>query len=414
MSADYISVLWNSMVNVVGNIQDFFGRIFSFAQEITNIGQAIWMGLATIASAVWEIFTVHIPNAIKFFATQIFNLGNWIYNSLIYIWNTLSNIFATLWNTIVSWFVGLSTSLFNWWNGVVNTINSWWTNLVVRFREKIKHTIMANICIVMAWKSGERILSASSFSDIGYGVFGLFASPIVGSLVGSIVDAVIPSPGETVYPLIPSVPTMVHTPPSMTPVIVEEKPKPSFEIPSYYPITEKTVRILSFYDIEFIQPQAEGITEIYSSYEVSVSYIPGLVSTVDVRTEFEFTLSLILNVIASIATAYESVGVEEREGVSQIGSGYELILTSPTSKSVSIESDYYVSAPAGAEVIASIQAYVEVVYNLTATKYDGVTDTEAIMPTVTEKYDGMTEPENIYNVVGVKYDGKCDSDIVLS
>jgi hypothetical protein len=59
---------------------------------------------------------------------------------------------------------------------------------------------------------------------------GILLSPLVGFLVGKIVDAVVPMPSTSTYPLIPDVSAFTYTPPSIVIEKPAEKPAPSMGV----------------------------------------------------------------------------------------------------------------------------------------------------------------------------------------
>jgi hypothetical protein len=89
---------------------------------------------------------------------------------------------------------------------------------------------MADLAIAGAWKAGERVLHSHNLSDLGFGLMGILLSPLVGFLVGKIVDAVVPIPSTSVYPLIPDVSAFTYTPPRIVIEKPAEKPAPSMGV----------------------------------------------------------------------------------------------------------------------------------------------------------------------------------------
>jgi hypothetical protein len=257
-----LSWLWNTINNIVGTIQSWFQSLWTVAESIVNTGQGIFSGLIAFGSQLWDafikglsafgewlykqfqwiydgikywvdVFGTWISNAISWIgsgiswiAQQIYNFGNWLYNGLVYIWNWIVNTVTGLWNALVSWFSGLANAISSWWASVIGGVNLWFTNLLKGFRQKIVQTIMADITITGAWKAGERILASRKLSDIGYGLIGIMVSPIVGALIGEIVNAVVPMPSTPIYPLIPDINPLAYTPPSLEIVTPTEKPAP--------------------------------------------------------------------------------------------------------------------------------------------------------------------------------------------
>ncbi len=296
-----LSWLWQTLVDVTSQITNFFQQIWSQVQNITNTGQGIFAGFSALGSALWDgirkfsdaLVTAFdwlksgfawlgdkirdglnwIGSGFNWIAQQLYNFGNWLYNALFFIGSVLLNVVVTVWNAVVGFFSGIATTLKNWWSNTTSIINSWWTNTIIGIRQKIRHTVMANITIMYAWKGGERILTAKSIKDMGLGVLGLALSPITGAVVGSIVDAVIPSPSTSVFPLVPDVTAFEYTPPTIEMPTIEEKPTPEIgtipEAPTA-PIITKLV-YLSL-DGEYVE-HGELTTEVSKSIALDGEYV---------------------------------------------------------------------------------------------------------------------------------------------
>jgi len=267
-----LSWLWETLQSVVSTIQEWFSNIWEQTQNITNTGQGLFAGLTAFASSLWDAITkfastfsdalktaynyiktgleeamrtisgglqsafTWVATGFYYIASQVVNfghnLGNWIWSALIKAYNWLVNTVTTIWNAIVEWFNGIANTLGNWWNNITGMVNEWWTNLILTFRNKIKTMISTNIAVTMLWKVGERITNPTSLKDLGFGVLGIFTAPIVGEVVGSIVDAVIPKPTTSVFPLLPEVPVFSYTPPTIS---IPEPPTPSTPTPAPTP-----------------------------------------------------------------------------------------------------------------------------------------------------------------------------------
>jgi hypothetical protein len=266
MSFD-LSRLWNILTGIINAITSWFSGVWEVAQNIINTGQGLFAGLVALGSYLWDAITTAIStfgtafvnafqsifsgikywvdgfgswfsNAVAWIGSgignigqQIFNFGQWIYNGILYMWNWINNALSGVWEGIASWFSGVSTSLANWWSNIIVGVNTWFTNLLRGFRAKIIQTIMADLAIAGAWKAGERVLHSHNLSDLGFGLMGILLSPLVGFLVGKIVDAVVPIPSTSVYPLIPDVSAFTYTPPSIVIEKPAEKPAPSMGVP---------------------------------------------------------------------------------------------------------------------------------------------------------------------------------------
>jgi len=247
-----LSWLWELLNRIVSTMQAWFTSLWTVTQNITNTGQGVFSGLVAFGSQLWDAFIkgvdtlgkwlydtfkwfydglVYVANTfgqwvntafswigsgVSWLAQQLYNFGNWIYNTLKYVYEWLTYTVVAIWNNIVTWFSGIATAIGTWWGSVISGINTWFTNLLKMFRQKIITTIEADLTISMAWKGAERFLSPQKLSDFGYGLAGIIASPIIGRLVGVIVDAVVPLPSTSSYPLIPDISGFTYTPPTLT------------------------------------------------------------------------------------------------------------------------------------------------------------------------------------------------------
>jgi hypothetical protein len=274
-------------------IVSWFQGIWGQVQTISNTGQGLFGGIATFGSLLWDALTKFATTFGQYFATgfsyiqsglgtfantygqwlnsaynflasgltwvgsNIWTLGNWVYNTLFVIANWIVNSIVAQWNTLIAWFSGVATAIGSWWASVIGGVNVWFTNLLKGFRQKIIKTIQADLTITMAWKGAERLLTPSSMKDIMGGFFGIFASPLVGELVGTIVDAVVPLPATSTYPLIPDLPSFGYIPPSISVPTPSEKPAPT-PTPSQAPTGAFT---------GLVEPSLKATSE---SYEVNV------------------------------------------------------------------------------------------------------------------------------------------------
>lgn len=308
-----LSWLWNFLNSISTTINSWFSTIFEQATNIVNTGQGIFSGLIAFGSQIWDalvkfatafgeffesaynylatgitnafnVFGQWLNNAFTFlsegvawFGSQLYNFGNWFYNSVLYLWNWVVNTTTAIWNSMTAWFSGVATAIGSWWTSVITGINTWWTNLLIGFRNKIITTIQADITISMAWKGAERLLNPTKFSDIGYGVFGMVASPIIGRLLGEIVNAVVPMPATTTYPLIPSIGGFSYTPPSLSITTPTEKSPPTPSVsgaPSgaFTGVSSANVKIATEdYTVITVAGQSQDRAIMGLSYEVSVA-----------------------------------------------------------------------------------------------------------------------------------------------
>jgi hypothetical protein len=309
-----LSWLWNIINTIVSTVQSWFQSLWTVAQNITNTGQGIFSGLVALGAQLWDAiikslsafgewlykqfewiydgikyladtFGSWISSAISWvgsslgwIAQQIYNFGNWLYNGIVYVWNWIVNAVTGLWNALVSWFSGLANAISSWWGSVIGGVNSWFTNLLKGFRQKIVQTIMADITIAGAWKAGERVLHSQKLSDVGYGLMGIMVSPLVGALIGEIVNAVVPMPSTSTYPLIPDINALAYTPPTLQVATPTEKPAPSVGVTPTPPAVgaglpyDTTLRMPSAPSYDFTTATSDkSLTMPTIAYEYEVS-----------------------------------------------------------------------------------------------------------------------------------------------
>lgn len=236
-----LSYIWEVLKSIASTIIDWFNSLWSAIQQIANVGQGIFFGLTSFGSFIWDslvkfsailgswfgqlgnLIKLGIENLAKTFGewfynafswiwggltwigSQIYSFGNWIYNAIIGAINWVVNAIVNIWNSIVEWFNNLLSTLQSWWTGIRDTVNAWFTNLMINFRRKLFQTVWASTSITIAWKSGEKIYRARRLRDVLLGVGGILASPIVGYMVASIADSLVPTPSTTNVQLIPPI-----------------------------------------------------------------------------------------------------------------------------------------------------------------------------------------------------------------
>jgi len=306
-----LSWLWDLLNTIVSTMQSWFSSLWTVAQNITNTGQGVFAGLVAFGSQIWDAFLkgvdafgqwfydslkgiwenlVHfgeymggfimeglasIGAGVQWIASQIYAFGNWVYNTLLFVWNWIVNTIVGVWNNIVTWFSGVATAIGTWWTSVITGVNTWFTNLLKTFRQKIITTIEADLTISMAWKGAERFLAPQKLSDFGYGLVGIVASPIIGRLVGTIVDIVVPLPSSATYPLIPDITGFAYTPPTLT---VEKPTEPTYPtapptppaVYPYIPVYQYEPSIATTYTVAWIGGQSLS-PEITTTYETEVT-----------------------------------------------------------------------------------------------------------------------------------------------
>jgi len=251
MSYD-LSWLWNTLNNIISSVQSWFSNLWSSIETITNTGQGIFSGLVAFGSQLWDglikafyTFGEWISDAyswiydgIKYWADtfgswfntaigwvgsglnyigqQFYNFGNWLWNSIMWVGDVVRNTLLGIWTWITNTFAGISTAISSWWSGVINGVNTWFLNILKTFRQKLVTTLTVDVSIINMWKAGERVLHPSSIKDVGYGLFGIVTSPIIGYAIGRFIDSMLPLPSTDPYPLIPDISGITYTPPTPT------------------------------------------------------------------------------------------------------------------------------------------------------------------------------------------------------
>lgn len=268
MSVDF-SALWNAINAVISGIQGFFNGVWAVVQNITNTGQGIFAGLASFGSSIWDAFVKFgeslrdgfvnaftslgewfrnafntlgswlneafkwIKSGLETIGGHLYNFGKWLYDGLVYVYNLIASALTTLWNAIQNFFSGVATALQTWWGNVTRAINLWWTANITSFRRKLRDSIFASLTISAAYKAAEKVLDPDKldlFGEGGYrklfgGVAQILLSPFVALIPAAIIDAMIPTPSTSVFPLIPELPTFTYTPtPITTPQVRVSRP----------------------------------------------------------------------------------------------------------------------------------------------------------------------------------------------
>jgi len=298
-----LSWLWDTINAIVDTIVSWFTSLWDQTTSlITNTGQGVYTGLVAFGSFIWDailkgtstlgtwlssafrwiydglrwlanIFgewfnraVSWIGSALAWFSQQLYNFGHWVYNTLVFIWNWLVNTLTAIWKGIVDWFSGLASKLSSWMEGVRTGINEWFTGLMTGFRAKIRQSVSASVTIAGMWKSAERVLRPERLRDIGFGLFGIFASPVIGEMAGAVVDAVIPKTSTKTFELIPSVKAFEYTPPEIVVAKPLEPVKPDIGVPPRPPEVW-----VPFYEVDLAPQLAYDWTWSTKDGEASVS-----------------------------------------------------------------------------------------------------------------------------------------------
>lgn len=256
MSID-LSWIWDWLGGVVDTINSFFQSLWSQIQNITNTGQGLFAGLSALGSMLWDSLKA-IGDALGNFASQVYNFGEWIYkgvtegvqwifkaignigtalysafqwlwNGIYWIGQQITTFFVNVWNWLASTLSNLSQTFNTWISGIRDSVNTWWTNLVKTFRNKLKVTVLADLSISMTWKAFEKAFTDPSTKSLGMALLSPFIAPVLGQMVASMVDSVVPIPQTENFELIPPVNVPSITIPELT-VPVVSPPAPPREI----------------------------------------------------------------------------------------------------------------------------------------------------------------------------------------
>jgi len=267
-----LSWLWNLLDSISDTLNSWFSGIWTEVQNIANTGQGIFSGLVAFGSELWDAIVkfgqyfwdglsalgdwirqglenafdifgewlnnayTYITQGVAWVGSQLYNFGNWLYNSLAYGYEWFVNTITSAWDNLVTWFSEIGTAISTWWASITSTVNTWFGSIITGFRAKMVETITADLTITMAWKGAERFFTAHTFKELGMGMMGLFASPVIGRLAGLIIDSVVPIPTSTTYPILPTISGFTYTPPSMAVTPPPERQVPLGNMPVVGPI----------------------------------------------------------------------------------------------------------------------------------------------------------------------------------
>jgi hypothetical protein len=251
--------LWDSLIKAFNTLGQWFYQAFQWISTgLYNLGNTLgqWFNDALR----W------IADGISWIAGQIYNFGMWIYNGLVFIWNWVINAVKGVWDAIVGFFSGVATAISDWWSGVVNTVNSYITGLLMTIRRRLVQVIIADVSIYFGWKSVEKFIASDTIKGMGMGVLGVIASPFIGYLFASIIESLVSPASEGTLQIIPSVPILSYTPPSLTIQTPTERTAPTAPTPPVYafrPLVENAYLQNYSYDYDMTRVTTKGYVQNY-------------------------------------------------------------------------------------------------------------------------------------------------------
>jgi hypothetical protein len=251
--------LWDSLIKAFNTLGQWFYQAFQWISSgLYNLGNTLgqWFNDAL----KW------IADGISWIASQLYNFGMWIYNGLVFIWNWIVNALKGVWDAIVGFFSGVASAISNWWSGVVNTVNSYITSLLMSIRRKLVQVITADVSIYFGWRSIEKFIASDSVSGKAMSILGVIASPFVGYLFANIIESLVSPPSESTLQIIPSVPILSYTPPSITIETPTERTAPTAPTPPVYtftPLVEKAYVQNYSYDYDMTRVTTENYVQNY-------------------------------------------------------------------------------------------------------------------------------------------------------
>jgi hypothetical protein len=176
--------------------------------------------------------------------------------------------------------MGIGTTLYNAITSFKTSIDEWFFNIISKFREKIKSSIMFSVTTHIAWKSVENIPEGKFLG----GFLGLIASPIFGYIMSEVIDSLLPSPSTPISP-IPTIPSV-----TMPSLVLEEKyptpPAPSAPTALVVGVgttSEATVIYMSVVD-RAVSPTVTATGEFVTIGESSLTPSPSVTVTTELIT----------------------------------------------------------------------------------------------------------------------------------
>jgi len=268
-----LSWLWEALQGVVTAIQDFFAQIWEQVQQISNTGQGLFSGLATLGSALWDAiykFGQWIWQSLSNIPNAIYSAFQWIYNGVIWIGGQISLAIQNVLNFIYNVFGNIYNAIRSWLSGFRDSVNAWFSNLIVGFRAKLKKSIMANISIYGMWKSMEKFIENPSMKTLALAVASPFAFPFLGAMISETIDAMIPTPSTSSIEVMPPIDLPEIAIPTLT---IPREPYPSAPAMPPTPI----IGLGLPYDIE-LKPDRVRINYDYTTESTDNTLDPGSIS----------------------------------------------------------------------------------------------------------------------------------------
>jgi hypothetical protein len=185
-------------------------------QGLVDAFNSIYNGIKWLADQFrrgYEAIATYFYNALTFIAQNLYSVGQWLWSGIQGFANMIINGLAYIGKQIYDFFMGIGTTLYNAITSFKTSIDEWFFNIISKFREKIKSSIMFSVTTHIAWKSMENIPEGKFLG----GFLGLIASPIFGYIMSEVIDSLLPSPSTPISP-IPTIPSI-----TMPSLVLEEK-----------------------------------------------------------------------------------------------------------------------------------------------------------------------------------------------
>jgi hypothetical protein len=133
-------------------------------------------------------------------------------------------------------------------------------------RRKLVQVITADVSIYFGWKSIEKFIASDSMSGKAMSILGVIASPFVGYLFANIIESLVSPPSESTLQIIPSVPILSYTPPSITIETPTERTAPTAPTPTVYtfrPLVENSYAQPYSYDYNMTRVTTRNYVQNY-------------------------------------------------------------------------------------------------------------------------------------------------------